>query len=605
MDIVSDLPFTLKLIKRFPSMVVQEARLFCKNHKDIWKNNILTLSAEENDELEIYFNSLDKNARLYLEALDIIPMDDESISEDENGRIYRGISEENFVLYRCNAGYDALRVDVFKISVYCNGEWYYGTFQILPKPISLSEWKIMRDDLESEIKGLAQDIVRRNIGIGNAHNEKMPPKILYDFLVIKKYSKNVIMALMDIAENPKSEIVTTYQDILANKSDKYQFDKETIKRYLMKSATEPTYKIPIRTVSYDIQDNRLLKMIIQEYEERLGKFIELLNDMEKFSVSPNSGGTVQYKISWNESLAEFKLNAYKLKKLTSIIKSQEWYGKISSYKEPYIPHSFILDARYSLIYQMYLDLKKEEITVDLDPDFSYSWKRSSYMYEMWCYLKICRSLMEEYDFIPSQWTELFSDKVLFPFLESGTRLNFKKDNYLIEVVYDECLPLSKEGTSRKKPLFMAKPHSEYKAHNRPDIVINVYETEKNWYLGSIILECKYRKLNSFWTESSTRSSRGQLETYYNNARSCFLFNGIGDILNMRPVNKVIVLTPDDLGEGHNQQDYEILVKGFKATDDSVRLDSVKKELYEEIEKIILKYDMVISMQETKDTKLKE
>lgn len=595
MDIVSDLPFTLRLIKRFPNMIVQEGTLFFKNDKDIWKSNMVTLSAEENDELEIYFNSIDDNARLYLEALDIIPMDDGSICEDENGHIYRRISDENFVLYKCNAGYDALRVDVFKITIYCNGEWYYGTFQILPKPISLSEWKIMRDDLENEIKGLAQDIVRRNIGIGNTHNEKVPPKILYDFLIIKKYSQNVIMALMDIAENPRSEIVTSYQDILANKSDKYQFDKETIKRYLMKSATEPTFKIPIRTVSYDIQDNRLLKMIIMEYEGKLEKFIELLNDVERFSVSPNSGGTVQYKISWNESLAEFKASANKLKKLTAIIKSQEWYGKISSYKEPYIPHSFILDARYSILYQMYLDFKKEEITVDLDPDFSYSWKRSSYMYEMWCYLKICRSLMEEYEFIPSQWTELFSDKVLFPFLESGTRLNFEKDNYLIEVVYDECLPLRKEGTSRKKPLFMAKPHSEYKLHNRPDIVINVYDKEKGWYLGSIILECKYRKLNSFWTASSTRSSRGQLETYYNNARSSFLFDGVGEKLNMRPVNKVIVLTPDDLGEGQMQQDYEILVKGYKATDDLVRIDSVKKELYEEIEKIILKYDMVCSM----------
>ena len=590
MDIVSDLPFSLKLIKRFPVLIIQDAKKFSKNEKEIWRDDFVTLSAEENDEIDIFFDSEDKEARLYLEALDIVPLEDINIQEDESGHIYRTISDSSFTLYKSNAGYDALRVDVFKISIFCFGEWYYGTFQILPKPINISEWKMMRDDLESEIRGLAQDIVRRNIGIGKSYNEKIPPKILYDFLVIKKYSPNVTMALMDIAENPRSTIITLYDKISANKSDKYRFDSETVKRYLIKSATEPTYKIPIKSVSYDIQDNRLLKMILTEYENKLNQFISLIEEIEKKSYSLYSGSSIQYKKAWDDCLVDFKTVALKLKKLTSIIKSQEWYNDIGLYKEPYVPHSFILDSRYSLLYQMYLDLKKEDITVELDPDFSYTWKRSSWMYEMWCYLKVCHIFMEEYDFLSSEWNEVFSDKVFFPFLESGTRLKFKKKNILIEIVYDECLPLNKKSTSYEKPLFMAKPRSDNKSHNRPDIVINVYETTRHWYLGSIILECKYRKLNSFWAEASTRSSREQLETYYNNARSTELLGGIGVDLNIRPVEKVIVFTPDDLGEGQEQQDFEILVKGFKAADNQIRVESVKKILFEEIDRIVSRYE---------------
>lgn len=590
MDIVSDLPFSLQLIRRFPTLIIQDAKNFSKNDKEIWKDSFVTLSAEENDELEIFFDSSDKDARLYLEALDIVPLVDLNIKEDENGHIYRTVSDSSFVLYKSNSGYDALRVDVFKISVFCYGEWYFGTFQIFPKPMNISEWRMMRDDLESEIRGLAQDIVRRNIGIGNSRNEKIPPKLLYDFLVIKKYSSNVTIALMDIAENPRSEIVTLYDRVTANKSDKYRFDSETVKRYLMKSATEPTYKIPVKSISYDIQDNRLLKMILIEYEDKLSQFIELIENIEKYSYSLNSGGSSQYKKAWNESFEEFKIIAIKLKKLTAIIKSQEWYNDIGIYKEPYIPHSFILDSRYSLLYQMYLDLKKEDITVDFDPDFSYTWKRSSWMYEMWCYLKVCRIFAEEYEFLPSERDKVFSDKVIFPFLEAGTRIKFEKENILIEVIYDECLPLCKENSSYEHPLFIAKHHSENKSHNRPDIVINVYETTHNWYLGSMILECKYRKLNSFWSEGSTRSSRGQLETYYNNARSAELLGGIGDMLNIRPVEKVIVFTPDDLGEGQEQQDFEILIKGFKASDSQIRVESVKKLLFDEINKITSRYE---------------
>ena len=45
---------------------------------------------------------------------------------------------------------------------------------------------MMRDDLECEIRDLSQDIVRRSIGMGNNH-ENIPPKVIYNFLVMRKY----------------------------------------------------------------------------------------------------------------------------------------------------------------------------------------------------------------------------------------------------------------------------------------------------------------------------------------------------------------------------------------------------------------------------------
>lgn len=590
MDIVCDLPFTLKLIKNFPTYIETKAKLFYKEENDIWKNNLITLLAEENEEIEIYFNAEDENSRLYLEALDIVPLDDTNIKEDDDGRIYRTVSDDKFVLYKSNAGYDALRVDIFRISVYCQNEWFYGTLQVLPKPMSVSEWQMMKEDLEREICGLAQDIVRRNIGLGNNHSEKIPPKVIYDFFVMKKYSEKVMMALMDISENPRSEIITMYENVSNSKGDSYKFDAETVKRYAIKSGSEPTYKVPIKAINYDIQDNRVLKMIISNYESRLKQFTDLIDEVEKFSNSPNSGGSVQYKVSWNKSLTDFRATAVKLRKMTAIIKTQEWYSFVGDFKEPYIPHSFILDSRYNLLYQMYLDLKKDEMNVELNPKFSYTWKRSSYMYEMWCYLKICRILMTEYELMTEDWNAVFSDKVLFPFLESGTKIRFKTSNLELDVIYDMCLPMRRENTSISNPLYIAKNHSEYRNHNRPDILIHIYNNEKQWYLGTIILECKYRKLNSFWQENSSRSSRGQLETYYNNARSNMLFGGKEEMQDMRPVSKVIVLTPDDLGEGKEQEDFKILVKGFKASDGDERINQVKTVLMNEIEKVERKYN---------------
>lgn len=591
MDIASNIPFDLRLIHKFPKEIEEQAVDFASTEEEIWNTDRATLTAEENDEIEIYFNSLDSNARLYLEALDIMPLDDSDIMEDESGRIYRIPSNESFTLYRSNGEYDALRVDVFRIAVFCEEKWFYGSFQILPKPMSYDEWYIMRDDLEKEIIGLAQDIVRRNIGIGDIKSEKIPPKALYDFLVIKKYSKNVLMALIDIADNPRNEIVTVYENRVKNNSGDFEFDSKTIRRYVMRSGSEPTYRVPIKTTSYDIQDNRLLKMIVTEYESKLNLFIELIDDVERFSNSPNSGGTIQYKNTWNKSLSSFKITALKLKKMTAILKNKEWYSQVEKINEPYIPHSFILDSRYSMLYQMYLELKKEEISIELDPQFSYTWKRSSYMYEMWCYFRVCHFMLGSYELI-TEWDFMFSEKMLFPFLEEKTTMLFEDEKRRIEIIYDSLLPMDKKQTRLDNPLFIAKPHSSSRNHNRPDIVLNVYDKETNWYLGSIILECKYRKLYSFWSNSSPRSSRGQLEAYYNNARSIYLLNGLGEKLQMHPVTKVIALTPDEQGEGKEQQEFNILVKKLKPSLDDSYINSLGEEILAQIHELEKRFETI-------------
>lgn len=539
MATVSNTPFALRLIKKFPVLSIQTATNFSDSEDDIWMSEFITLSAEENEEIEMYFNSSDGGARLYLDALDIMPEDDKNVVEDEDGRIYRTVSGSKFTLYKSNAGYDALRVDTFKISVFCYGKWFYGIFEIRPKPISMDEWHMMKDDLELEIKRFTQDIFRHNTGIGNYHSEAIPSKVLYAFLVIKKYSKKVLPALMDISNNPRNEIRIKNRE---------------------------------KTIFYDIQDNRLLKMIIAEYEKKLNQFIDMIDDAGK---------------SWKNELPEFKEAAVKLRKLTAILKSQNWYSKIKNVTVPYVPHSFILDTRYNLMYQMYLDLKRDEIRIELNSKFSYTWKRSSYLYEMWCFLKICHIMLSQYSLTTVDWKFIFSDKVLFPFLEEGTKIEFEDSNIRIDVIYDKPLPIDRAYISEDNPLFIARHYGGYRTHNRPDIVINVYNKSNDWYMGTVILECKYRKLSSFWQENSTWSSRRQLESYYNDARSPLLFgNRLGEQTErIRPVTKVFVLTPDDLGEGKGQQEFGIVIKGFKASNTTEREDSLKNDLFYEIEMI--------------------
>ena len=83
-----------------------------------------------------------------------------------------------------------------------------------------------------------------------------------------------------------------------------------------------------------------------------------------------------------------------------------------------------------------------------------------------------------------------------------------------------------------------------------------------------------------------RGSIGQLQAYYNNTRSEHLFGGWGKRLNMRPVRKVIVLTPDIKGDGKSQDDFSILFKSFKPADDEEWNKSLMDEVNSNIEELL-------------------
>lgn len=301
--------------------------------------------------------------------------------------------------------------------------------------------------------------------------------------------------------------------------------------------------------------------------------------MDDYSKTFNSGQTEQYKNEWEKSILEFRMVARKLKKITSLLKTKEWYFSVSDVTEAYIPHSFIMDTRYNTLYQMYLELRKDTFQVEFDSEFSYTWKRSSYLYEMWCFFRICHLLSGKYEPDVRGWNNIFAGKILFPFLKAGTVMQFSDGEILLKVVFDQpLLVFSNKKTTHEVPLYIAETHEALKIHNRPDILIHVYDVKKEWYLGAIVLECKYRKINSFWTENGGRSSIGQLQAYYNNTRSDYHFGGKGKRLNIRPVKKVIVLTPDIHGDGRSQEDFGILVKSFKPTDTGELVESVTDEL---------------------------
>lgn len=530
---------------------------------------------KENDEMDLYFNSTDKEARLYLDALECCPSSNRIMVDDE-GFVYCTPGEEVIKLYRSDSSYDALRVDVLQISVICGLNSYFSFLKIAPKQLSLEEWKIMRDDLETEIQGLAQDIVRRNIGLGDEAKGLLPPDDLYAFLIINKNAHAIMSALLDIKDKPKYKLKKRYEEV--DESKNREIDTETVKKYLQRGALNHTLFVPRRDIVYDIQENRLLKKIIKAYDEKLAHFIDVIYSTlnyrkQRLTRYPKHS---LYDEKYIQGLESYLATAEKLKKITNIIKSAEWFQTVKNPEDMFTPHSFAVDSRYGSLYRMYSEMNKRNFSVQLDPQYSYSWKKSSSLYEMWCYICICRSFLQQYTEVGLRVQDIFMKDHLFPFLKSGTKILLENEDSAVEIIYDSVLPKKSEQVKLYgHPLYITGKHT------RPDICINMYSKKSGWYVGSFIIECKYRSLKAFWY-GNTWSSREQIKAYHNDSKSPLFFNGFLDLFtSSRPVLHVFTFTPDIFDEREYSDD-QVTLLTFRPTKDRDIVEKVCERLIDEV-----------------------
>lgn len=559
MDIVSKLPFTLKIKDCLCEEFTFEERL-------IYGENFQSIKIYENEEIYILFNSEDSSARLYLDALDILP-DGNNVLIDDDGLLYRPVSNFPFPLYKHGNEYDALRVDAFKICVVCNSKKYYSLLEVLPKQLSMSEWTMMRNDLEDEIQGLAQDIVRRNIGLGNSQAGIIPPEKLYTFFVVQKYAPKVLASLIALQNSPKYHIATQYIEEDCSKAVK--MDAITVRKYLHSGGATSVYSIPVKQVDYDIQENRLLKRIITIYDRELLHFSKMIEEIIEKRRNSKKKEHKQYQLLYDQSLCDFLNTSNKLRQVTTIIKTQNWYQTVGPLKDGIVPHTFALDYRYGVLYKLYEDLRNPNFKIQLDPNYSYSWKKSSSLYEMWCYIKICRAFACKYNIVGNTWDLTFGDDSLFPYLSNGVKMAFENDLVQIEVIFDQFVPTKASSTQLHN-----HPFYTVGKHKRPDITIDIYTKKDDWYIGSIILECKYRKLSSFWQGSSEWSSKPQIQAYYTENKSDLTYNEYGGHLDIRPIQSVIVLTPDIEGDGKSAVSINTLIRTLKPDTTNRTLENI-------------------------------
>lgn len=434
----------------------------------------------ENKSIEIYFNSNDSKCKLYSEALDITNSNTIETNISENHRLYVKPYDKKWLL--CNP--DTFYVDSFLIEIETNDKIYQAYLNITPAQLSSKEWRIMKSDIDEEINGLSLDITKKLIG---SESIILAPDLLKPYLIIKENHKKILGSFYEIKSKPHFAI---------------------------------TVNAGLKEINYDISDNRFLKKIINFYDKTLNRFITHLKD------------------ETNSSIKDFIKKAKKLKRSTSLIKSEDWYSNIKNDINANITHSFALDPGYSNLYKLYRKLKNPDYKLYLELPFPL--KRSSQLYEIWCYLKICRIFQEKC--VSSIPFIDFNSEFLFTEFNEEMTMTFFFDHFRLEVIYTPTISLHSDSY----PFFSSSTHIT------PDILINAYSNlngkkKGEIYLGSFILDSKYRKYFSYWRNNT--HCKEQIYHYKYEMHSNYLeYSPIND----NPIRRVFVLTPDEnIGKNYN------------------------------------------------------
>ncbi len=481
------------------------------------------ISFREYENVALEFISLKKSDRIYFDGIDLLP---ESICNiDEEGEMYLSPQKkgECYSIFEHTSEYYAMRVGKYELRLCHDDKIYYQWFTVLPKNMQEQEWDIMQHELEKEMQGLSSDIIRKNISLGKEKTENIPSQDLYKFFVIKKHFHSILAALIDLQSKPNYKLQKEYK--LESLHHATYIDSVTIKDYLRKGTGEEKYFVPNRFYNYDLPENRWLKKIIGIYENELQSFkaattkyrTTLQSEIQELYKYKNKNiAMIRSKENVLIELEHYLETAKTILSVSELIKGQDWYQQIKPVKSLVIPHVLIYDVRYNAFYKMYKELQQNKTSIHWNERYSYSWKLSSKMYEVWCFIKICRFLIsDEIDFEAQGWVfdELKKEHMLIPELLSGTKVEFSKDDMKIKLYYDTVLPGGMKDTNKEtKPIYASTEHK------RPDIRMDLYKNEIFW--SSLIFEIKYRNLENIWYKKEF-SCKEQIRAYKNNLKSVF------------------------------------------------------------------------------------
>lgn len=541
-----------------------------------------------------------ENAKLYMDCFDFIS--DEKIIESKNiidgEDIFIELGDTITIHRHLNNDVGvALIPGVYKIKVQCNNQVYYSQIQVNPKNIEVSEHRSIIKEIENNVKGLARDWVYKSNSIKKLVGDFDINHTNLDFCIMLYNERYKFEnAIKSIIEKPYRSIKKQYienssfkvkrMDARAMKLNQIKNDFSIAKGQASSNSKSITYEF---IGSWDNTVNRFLFNVVDELidkiylgQEDLTKVksytLNELNTLKNYYSIKNIGKESQIA-NLNEKLQdidnwkeEFMILINQLKRFRRklILKDVRKNRKVR------ITTQFIKKPGYNYFYRLYLKLKDKE-NFELSNMHQYNWKSTEVLYEYWTYIELIKHLKKLNFNIVNGWIydkeKLLDNKTIDPNIPDGTSVNFEKDNFFLELIFNA--PITKK---RQDAISNAEPYWIRVNRNKPDFRLNVYKNGD--FKKVVVLDAKYTQVNKFWKKKQFHKKDSniieQLKIYANNVYSV-------NEKNRNVVEMVIALCPTYIDERFIydcEEDHSLAVATFKPKEDNVYFrDALKRYIY--------------------------
>ncbi|MGM9985666.1 MAG: nuclease domain-containing protein [Bacillaceae bacterium] len=343
----------------------------------------------ENMDLDICFQSEEKDARLYMEGLDSLPS--KETESDEDGVFIRPTNGYLSIFNSKKAEtHSPFIPGLYLLKIVCGSTMYYSGLRIKTKQMTTEEWEMMKNEIEEKIPGFVYNNERKS-GFLKKNSLKLE-------LIDKRWYR--------IFE----EIISAPNYTICSKQQVYMNRKRGIHK-----------RVHDKEIMYHTLENQWLKIMIHY----------LIDVMNRWMID---GDTRQ----------ELK----QMRTFLVLLLHQTWLKDIQMHALHVIPPAFLMDYRYKAVYELYRYAKSEE---GQKRDFGV--KRTDLLYETWCYLQLIHSLTsEELGFkIKNEWNHSYMQDL--ESMGEGTTVVFTKEAVTLQLVYDQVIPYESSQTSLTCPVY--------------------------------------------------------------------------------------------------------------------------------------------------------
>jgi hypothetical protein len=463
---------------------------------------------QENRDIAIWFKADDQvQTRLYIEALDYYNND--LCEEDEQGNVYippTGTIKYLFKNDNRNTGvYYPFIPGRYRFYVQHGTVKDYFYLRVDPKSMNWAMLDEMRQEVEEQVETMARNLIENKAIIEGKDDHGDRGLLSAQILQLSKYADKICLLTQQRKYAPRYAVNKRYQLVGPEKAA--AMDHETIKYHLKHPEQRQSWLVPGRELSYLLPENLMIIRCVKYLHSISKKALNFIHtylahtsaELEKKAGElkryPNRIDRDKDRLAEQKRNLERQRHAIRRMIYSSVLFLDETWVKQVAGNRNSSNRSLGLqtDSRYRRLYEIYKQIKQEKVQMTLSIDYTYCWKRTDKVYELWGFIRMLKAMQsDQLGFKPIDgWIFSQSDENrhsnVIPILQEGTAVTLEKredPSSVIRLVYDEALPVHSTDTDFEHPLFTTN------RHRRPDARLDCYKDGE--YKASFIMDFKYR-----------------------------------------------------------------------------------------------------------------